>query len=256
MLGQIVKAIDLVPAVLPHLSNKARYIYHALKGGDSDAFYFYEGVKKSTVYKSYDYMLDQITRMVTNLYNNNLGGEFIDLMANLISGQLTQAFRQAWEDEGNTDMFMPDYLNSALETLILNQYDFVDQYFRDVIDARIDKTPIGPLLLRAQMWANQWNAAYRQAQELIRKQSGGNLVWVKGATEHGCRTCAALDGIVMSASEWETLGVHPRGYPNPKLECEGGGPANNCDCTLEPTDKRRSPNAYGRVEEIIIAFQK
>jgi hypothetical protein len=55
----------------------------------------------------------------------------------------------------------------------------------------------------------------------------------------------------MSAREWQELDVHPRGYPNPGLECQGGGPANHCDCTLEPTDGRRSPKAYNTVLNIV-----
>ena len=232
----IVKAVDAVPAVLPHLGTRARYLYGSVKPSE---------------YKTYEYMLAQVGRLVTSVYKNNLGGEFIDLMANLISGQLTQAYEQAYQDEGYTDA-LPEYLTTSLEAMILNQYEYVDQFFRDIIDARIDETPIDPLLVRAQMWANQWNAAYKEAQMLIRLQGGGNLIWRKGATEHGCVTCANLDGIVMSAKEWDEIGVHPRGYPNPKLECEGGGPSNNCDCTLEPTEQRRTAGAYGRVEEIIL----
>jgi len=102
------------------------------------------------------------------------------------------------------------------------------------------------------MWAQQWTTSYRKAVELIRLQGGGNLMWQKGETEKGCSTCANLDGIVMSAKEWAELGVHPRGYPNSKLQCEGGGPVNNCDCELVPTDQRRSAGAYGKVEEIIL----
>lgn len=229
-------AICAAPDVIPHLSDKTR---HALQ--------------EPTEYKTYEYMLKQIEGLVNGVYSGNIGGQFIDTMANLISGQLTQAYRQAFEDEGYTDEFLPEYLTTALEEMILGQYDYVDQYYRDIVDARVDGTPIEPLLSRAQMWANQWNAAYQKALELIRMQNGGNLEWVQGATEKGCRTCAALDGIIMSAKEWQALDLHPRGYPNSKLECEGGGPANNCDCTLSPTDKRRSPNAYGRVEEILLA---
>lgn len=232
----IIKAVDTVPAVLPHLGNRARYIYHVTK----------------PEYKTADYMLRQVEGLVNGVYSGNIGGQFIDIMANLISGQLTQAYRQAYEDAGYTGEVLPKFLSTSLEVMILNQYDFVDQYYRDIIDARVDGTPIDPLLSRAQMWGNQWNTAYREAERLILMDGGGNLEWVKGATEQGCDTCANLDGIVMSAKEWEMLGVHPRGYPNSKLECEGGGPANNCDCSLVPTDKRRSPNAYGRVEEIIL----
>lgn len=233
----IADAIAQVPEVRQYLGSKALYL---------------AGIASPAEYKTYEYMLSQVEGLVRGVYANNLGGSFIDIMANLISGQLTQAYQQAFEDEGYTDFALPDYLATSLEAMILNQYTFVDQFFRDIIDARIDGTPIAPLLSRAQLWAQQWDTAYRQAVELIRLQNGGNLMWKKGATENGCTTCANLDGIVMSAREWESLGVHPRGYPNSKLECEGGGPANFCDCELMPTDKRRSANAYGRVEEIIL----
>jgi hypothetical protein len=201
-------------------------------------------------YKTQDYFLQQLERMVTHVYNDQLGGDFVDVLANLISGQLTQAFRQAWADEDG-DGDLPPYLAGALEQMILDQYDHVDGFFRDIVDARIDETSIAPLLVRAGMWANQYNAAYQQALELIHKENGGNLVWRKGNTENGCSTCDALDGVVMSAREWDELNVHPRGYPNPLLECQGGGPANNCDCTLEPTDSRRSPKAYNTVLNIV-----
>lgn len=232
----ITKAIDIVPDVLPHLGTRARYLY---------------AKSKPTEYKTVEYMTRQVEGLVNGVYSGNIGGSFIDVMANLISGQMTQAYRQAYEDAGYTGELLPDYLTTSLEALILNQYNFVDQFYRDIIDARIDGTPMAPLLSRAQMWGGQWETAYREAERLILMENGGNLEWVKGATEKGCSTCANLDGIIMSAKEWEMLGVHPRGYPNNKLECEGGGPANNCDCSLVPTDKRRSPNAYGRVEDII-----
>lgn len=227
------QAVDLVPDVKPLLSDKAR-------------FHLYQ-----PAYKTYDYMLRQIEGLVNGVYNGNIGGQFIDSMANLISGQLTQAYNQAWKDEGEAGE-LPTYLTDSLEVMILNQYDFVDAYYRAIVDARVDRTPVAPLLARAGMWAEQWNTAYKEALQLIRLNGGGNFEWVKGATEKGCRTCAALNGIVMSAKEWQALDLHPRGYPNSKLECEGGGPVNNCDCELSPTDKRRTPGGYGRVEAILL----
>jgi hypothetical protein len=229
-------AIEAVPEVIPFLSNRARYMLY-----------------KPTEYKTYDFMRQAIEGLVNGVYYGNIGGQFIDTMANIISGQLSQAYRQAYEDEGFTDLFLPDYLTESLEAMILNQFDFVDGYYRAIVDARVDGTPVAPLLARASLWANQWDVAYKEAVQLIRLKSGGNLEWKKGATEKGCRTCAALDGIIMSAQEWQALDLHPRGYPNSKLECEGGGPVNNCDCELVPTDKRRSPGGYGRVEEILLA---
>jgi len=190
-------------------------------------------------------MENAIEGLVNGVYNGNIGGQFIDTLANIISGQLTQAYRQAWEDEGMTDYFAPDYLSESLEAMILGQYDYVDQFYRDIIDARVDGTSVEPLLARAKLWANRWNEAYNEAVRLITLQGGGNLVWEYGDAEH-CNTCLSLNGIVARASEWDTLGVKPQGD---MLECGGW----NCKCALVSTDKRRSPNAYGRIEEILLA---
>ena len=226
------KVIEAVPEVIPYLSNKARYMLY-----------------KPAEYKTFDYMLRAIEGLVNGVYSGNIGGQFVDTMANLISGQLTQAYRQAFEDEGLTDAFLPDYLQSSLNEMILNQYNFVDQYYRDIVDARVDQTSITPLLARADLWAQRWTEAYNEAVRLITLNNGGNLEWELGATEQHCPECAAFDGIVARASEWDTLGIRPQNSPNDKLTCGGW----RCDCTLTPTDKRRSPNAFGRLEEILLA---
>jgi hypothetical protein len=41
----------------------------------------------------------------------------------------------------------------------------------------------------------------------------------------------------------------PQNAPNDSLECGGW----KCDCSLTPTDARRTPGAYGKIEEIILA---
>lgn len=261
-LSAVRQTIKAFPAVVPHLKGRARWIASAFGGVpvvewgvlNPDSI----GIMKPTDkiynvrlgYKTVDFFQSTLERMVRNVYSGDLGGEFIDIMANLISGQLTQAYEQAWEDEG-TEGELPTYLLTSLEDMILGQYDFVDTYYRAIVDAKVDDTPIDPLLSRAADWAHQWDVAYKQAVQLIRLDSGGNLQWVKGETEKGCNTCASLDGIIMSAKEWEELDVHPRGYPNNKLECGGGGPVNNCDCELVPTEQRRSPRAYDTVLNIV-----
>ena len=227
----LIQAVKLVPDVLPYLSNKARFTLY-----------------EPAAYKSFEYMLKQIEGLVKGVYSGNVGGEFIDTMANLISGQLTDAYQVAWSDEGDGGDF-PEYLNAPLESEILNQYDYVDQFYRDIVDARVDKTPIDPLLTRAGLWANAYKTAYENATSLIVAAMGGNEEWILGATEQHCPECASLNGIVARASEWEALDVRPKNAPNNKLTCGGW----NCDCERRPTDKRRSPNAYGRIEEIMLA---
>ena len=200
-----------------------------------------------SVYKTYDYFLSELTRMVKNVYNGFSGGDFIDSMASLVNGQLTQAYNNAWIDEGYA-LPLPDYLAASLEAMVLGQFDFVDQYYRDIVDAKIDQTPIDPLLARVSLWANRYNEAYNEAIRLITVNSGGNLIWKLGQTEEHCHTCFNLNGIVARAIEWEQLGVRPQGAPNTRLECGGW----RCDCSLEPTDQRRTRDAYGRIEEAIL----
>lgn len=223
-----------VPQVRQHLSMRTRYAVAV------------------PAWKTTDYFLATLTRAVRDVYNGLIGGDFVDILGSLIKGQVRQAYNKAWTDDGG-DPPMPAWLQDAMEAAQESQanFDFIYNFYKDIIDARVDGTPIDPLLARVPGWANQYDAEYRAAKLLIDTENGGNLMWKKGETEHGCSTCAALDGLVLSATEWETLDVHPRGYPNKKLECEGGGPVNNCDCTLEPTDQRRSPRGFDSVMNIV-----
>lgn len=221
------------PGSVPLLKGAARWI----------AFTNIEG---DPVFKSYDYFLSNVERLIRSVYEGNLGGEFIDVMANLISGQINQAYRQAWEDEG-TEEAMPGYLLDAADSLILAQYDHVDQLYHDTVDARVDETPIEPLLARAPMWAQRWTEAYNQGLHLITLNNGGKERWELGDTEQHCRTCRELDGIVAYAREWDDLNVHPQHAPNENLECGGW----QCDCRRAPTDARRTRNAVDRISGII-----
>ena len=50
---------------------------------------------KAGFYKTYDYMLGVITHAVQSVYNGWMGGEFVDILQSLITGQMTQAYGQA-----------------------------------------------------------------------------------------------------------------------------------------------------------------
>lgn len=239
-----------VPAVVPYLRGRARWIAFVYEAQFFTGWYA-GNQHYDTQYKTYEYYLANIERLIRSVYSNQIGGDFIDIMANLISGQLTQAFQQAWMDEEG-DGAMPDYLREAAEEMILSEYDHVDSFFREIVDARLDEAPVDPLLSRAAVWANRWNDAYNQAVALITAENGGNLMWERGATEQSCRICSALDGIVARASEWEALNVKPQNPPNPILDKENGGCGGwLCDCSLTPTDKRRSPKAFDTIMNIV-----
>jgi hypothetical protein len=200
--------------------------------------------------KTFEQFINRLKSLVKAVYTGKIAGEFVDALGALIDRQITLAFREAWKDEGDEGA-MPESMVTASEDMITGQYDFIGGFYRAIIDARQEQAPIDPLLSRAGQWANQYDVAYRAAVEMIRMESGGNLMWKKGATERGCETCDKLDGLILSTREWQELGLHPRGYPNPLLACGGGGPPNNCDCDLEPTEQRRTPKGFSTAMNII-----
>lgn len=216
---QIIAAIiRAVPAVLPHLSAGTR-----------------EALKAAV--KSYDFFLSTLESLIQSVYDGNLGGEFIGILQDLILGQISQAYESAWTDDGN-ELPVPEYLRDASQAMVLDQYQYIEQLYRDTVDARVDGT--SPPLSRATLWANQYNTAYNDAVLQMAKENGEKLEWVEGDTKDKCSTCLSLNGIVAYAREWDELGVHPQGFPNDALECTGA----HCACELKSTDKRRSPKAY------------
>ena len=67
-------------------------------------------------YKTYDYFYAQITGLVRGVYNGYIAGEFIDVMANLISGQFLDAYQKAWFESGY-EGDMPDYLQQSYQEI-------------------------------------------------------------------------------------------------------------------------------------------
>lgn len=195
-------------------------------------------VRYCAAVKSLPFFLRTITRLVQTVYDGYIGGEFVDIMKNLISGQMRRAYEEAWKEDGN-ELPMPDYLNNAAKALADEQAGFVPGYYQDIIDARVNKTPIGPLTYRAELWANRYTQAKNDATALIAQENGSKLVWREGDTVDKCDTCLALDGIVAYATEWAQAGFRPQSAPNHMLDCGGW----KCQCRLEPTTARRSPKA-------------
>lgn len=246
LLSALRATIKHYPAVVPHLKGKMRWIYWAFHPQNS-----YNRVIKYWVERGWDeiktpeYYQSTLERLIRSVYNGDLGGEFLDILANLVQGQLTQAFESVWEEENEGPL--PDYLSSALDNMILSEYDHADGLYRDTVDARVDETPIDPLLGRAALWAGRYTDAENEARRLIALENGDKLEWVEGDTEEKCETCLALDGIVAYASTWDELGIKPQSPPNESLECGGW----KCQCTLQATDKRVTRGARDKILSII-----
>jgi hypothetical protein len=206
-------------------------------------------------FKSFEYFRDTLYRLFRNLYNGYIGGEFIEVMQNLITGQIVDAYVRAWNDEGG-DGDPPAYLNQSAEQMVNEQQSFVEPLYKDIVDARVNETSFEPFMMRADMWANRYKEAQGNAVALIEAETGGKQVWTLGATEKHCPFCSSYNGIVAFVSEWITADVHPQNAPNHALTgikdgekgCEGW----LCDCRLASTDKRRSPKALDRIMNIAL----
>lgn len=202
---------------------------------------------KARLVKSLDYYQRTLRSMVQNVYSGYMGGDFMLVLDNLVLGQLSEAFERAARDNGLSEL-TPD-LFSAMMDMVQSERSHIQDFYRAIVDARVDQTPVDPLLARADLWAARWTDAYNEAVRLITVAQGGKLMWQLGATEEHCTSCAALNGIIAFASEWETSGIKPQSPQNPYLACGGW----RCDCSLVPTDGRRSPKALDRLLDIAVS---
>jgi hypothetical protein len=204
-------------------------------------------IRIASLLKTIPFFARALTRLVTSLYNGFIGGEFVDVLKNLISGQLRRAYEQAWKDEG-TGGKLPPELEAAAADKIAKQQAFVEPYYHDIIDARVNGTALEPLTQRVDLWTNRYQEAYDEAIGIIHTQNGSKERWVLGATEQHCPFCRSFNGIVAYAHEWETLGIRPQNAPNPaltgKLEDEDGCEGWRCDCKREMTTEPRTENAF------------
>jgi len=234
------RAVELVPAVLPLLSAKARWII-AIKSRTDFAV------------KTYDYYLSSLEVIVQGTYNGKYGtNSFADAMAALVASQLEDAYSTAWYDSdlgGGDDPAFPDYLQTSLDAMIETyaSMDFIYQFYNDIIQARIEETGDAEALSRAVMWAARWNEAYNEAIRLITLEAGGKMMWIEGDTEKKCDVCVALDGLVAYAATWEKLDVKPQAAPNDHLLCGGW----RCGCYFEQTDKRVTKDVVRKIKAAI-----
>jgi hypothetical protein len=221
----IIKTIKTVtrkyPAIIPHLSGAARWVAMWEEPEEADI----KGVE--------DYRR-RIMSLIRALYNGDIGGDFIDSMAALVSRQLTLAYRGGMADAGLYRDEITPKMQAQLDAFILNEFAYVDRLYRDVIDAKLEEAPIEQFNARAQLWANRYKEVENAARVAVAAEFGNKLIWKLGATEQHCDTCLPLNNKVAFAKEWELSGLAPQ---SSVLTCGGW----NCDCSLQPTEKRRSP---------------
>jgi hypothetical protein len=226
MLPLLNRAVELVPEVKAHLSERTLDILKSIGTYDR-----------------------QLWKYCLDLYRTGDGGEFLDRFIVAIKNQMTRAWNEGAREVGVEPEEMTDIDLNELKAIIDSEYDHVI----DLGDA-IQRARSGTLDEFRQQFrprVDLWVARYNDAANRAKVYFGGRqrLVWTLGATEEHCETCAALNGIVAFASEWEQSGIRPQSPPNAILSCGGW----QCGCSLMPTDKRRSPDALGRLMDIATA---
>ena len=207
------------PAVVPLLKGRARWIAD---------FFMMEG-------KTVEFFRRQIIGLIRGLYNGDiLRDQFLDIMLNVIEGQLRQAYQNGVMDAGLSAEEMTDKMKQEMQNLIAGQLPYVDELAADIQNARALNQPVEPITVRADMWANRWNEAFSAGSHAVSLEFGLKEIWIVGPTEH-CETCLACNGLVAFASEWDAANLHPQGA---NLICGGY----RCKCERRPTTERRSPN--------------
>ena len=197
--------------------------------------------------KTENYYIRVLSKGVRDVYNGRASeDELLDIMIRLLDEQMRKAWNEGMrENELDPQTDMTEEWEQILQEIIDNEFSHVEQFIDDIGEARDNGDPIDPLLARADLWAGRYADVVNQA-KLETADKEEKFEWKLGATEEHCETCAALNGLVAYASEWQMSGFHPQQPENPMLDCGGW----RCDCSLEPTDKRRSPDVLGTLLDL------
>jgi hypothetical protein len=173
----------------------------------------------------------------------------LDNLAGLLEQQLRRAFNEGMrQNDLDPEKDMTPEWEQIYQDAVVEQYQYIEQFAADIVQGALDDVGVAQFKARSALWANRYNDMVTTAQ-MATADNKDRFIWKIGATEKHCETCAALNGIVAWAEEWEQSGFHPQGAPNDLLTCGGW----LCDCSLESTDQRRSPNALDTLMNIATA---
>lgn len=208
----IITLAKRLPAVVPHLSRKARMIKAADDIASINARYH-----------------DAITSALVAY----LEGGSIAAPRNKFKREMTQAFGDAfdlgWQDGGETLPFIGealDWYNARVDSEMVN----IDNLFQQAKQLRKDKEfdAFAWATARADGYTNTILSIYNTAAMFAKGKT--MLTWHLGQTEKHCSTCSSLNNKRHPAAWYIERNYIPR-QPGADMECNGY----NCDCYL--TDK-------------------
>lgn len=204
--------------------------------------------------KTEEMFLRQLRTYCLQLFRGELG-EFawIDDMSTTIADQMGKAWREGAKAVEVELSEFTDEDNEELNKIIASEYDYVLALGSDILALRLMGGSLEDYRTkfagRIEVWAHRYTDVVNQAVVWFGKRKKVKLKWEMGATEEHCATCAALNGIVAYAEDWERSGIHPQNPPNQALECGGW----RCDCALVPTTERATNNAFDEIVDRVTA---
>lgn len=179
-------------------------------------------------------------------WKDGAGGAFAIRMRATVKFGLKDAFEIGAKSVGVEANEIPQDALDERDNIISQEQSHIAgllDYLSSVARSKVKPAPsfLDTVMPRLEMWVKRFSDVQDRARMFLGKKT--RLVWKLGATEQHCETCGGLSGIVAWAQEWEQSGLRPK---SPDLACHGY----NCDCSLTPTTKRRTPNALTRIMDI------
>lgn len=181
--------------------------------------------------KTVEWYRRTLWRNVRDLYNQEIDVQmFLNFHVDIVREQLRRAWNEGMRENGlDPERDMKPEWEARLQNIMVNELMHMEDFANAVGNAAILGEPIEPFRARVDLWANRYNDVVNEAKLLTKPED--RYRWVYGDTEH-CETCAHLNGIVATATQWADSGYIPGHPPNNRLECGGW----RCQCRLERTD--------------------
>lgn len=185
---------------------------------------------KAKTFSGYRRSIRELTR---GLWTGDLSKfDFVDGMVNAINRQ----FENAWQEVEREYNIGPDERTETSQDRLTLTINTEISYLTGFADAIADGNKanggdLGPLMDRAELWANGYDRTKEVAQLVIGPDV--KLVWKLGQTETHCDDCLQYSNKVFFKSQWDAAGVRPKMW---ELQCTGL----HCDCEFEQTDARKT----------------
>lgn len=177
----------------------------------------------------------QLKMLIRSLWKDRIDlFGYVDSHVSMVSRFFGQAWRQGSKDCGVN--FPRDSSVEELQTFdreVNEEIGRVLPFAQEIVAAKAEpEAKVDRFIVRATMWANQWERMRNLAASMACKDRP--MKWVWNPTREHCQDCATMNGRVYRNSIWRKYGILPQSRD---LACHGY----HCGCRLIPTDEPITP---------------